>query len=156
MTSAMTVETLRKSLLILGIGLSFYLAFYLSFFLSSDWVVERINVIRKRFFGGEETQAKSSLSRLQSRKAEIEQEIETRRASTKFAPDVDEKSSGKKKLEDILASEIEKTPALPKKIKRDKLGDAEETSYTSRLLDAKRKIQKKQDRGNLDPNQNDD
>ena len=78
---------------------------------------------------------------------EIEQEIETRRAATKFEPSPDIKVSGKKKLEEVLASEIEKTPALPPKIQRDNLADQEKTSYTSRLLDAKRKVQKERDRG---------
>jgi hypothetical protein len=87
------------------------------------------------------------MSRLQSRKAEIEREIESRRSATKFAPEPDAQISGKQRLEDVLASEIEKTPALPPKIKRDKLGDEQETSYTSRLLDAKRKVQQDRDRG---------
>ena len=84
------------------------------------------------------------MSRLQSRKAEIEREIESRRSATKFEPVADEKISGKRKLEEVLASEIEKTPALPPKIKRDKLDVDQENSYTSRLLDAKRKIQQEQ------------
>lgn len=86
------------------------------------------------------------MSRLQSRKAEIEREIESRRASTKFEPTVDANVSGKQRLEDVLASEIEKTPALPPKIKRDKLDVDQDNSYTSRLLDAKRKVQQNRDR----------
>ena len=54
--------------------------------------------------------------------------------------------TGKQKLEDVLASEIEKTPKLPPKISRDKLDAEQETSYTSRLLDAKRKVQKDRSR----------
>ncbi len=115
--------------------------------ISFDWFFEGIQKVRQRFTGTADEQKQSNISRLKSRKMEIEQEIETRRAATKFEPSPDIKVSGKKKLEEVLASEIEKTPALPPKIQRDKLADQEKTSYTSRLLDAKRKVQKERDRG---------
>ena len=97
--------------------------------------------------------AAPSLSRLQSRKQQIEKEIEQRRAATKFQPDADDgvaSTSGKQQLDNVLASEIEKTPAAPPKIRRDTLKPDDETSYTSRLLDAKRKAREKQKR-NQDP-----
>ena len=112
-----------------------------------DWFFEGMANLKQRFTGKTDEQKQANISRLKSRKMEIEQEIETRRAATKFEPSPDIKVSGKKKLEEVLASEIEKTPALPPKIQRDKLADKEKTSYTSRLLEAKRKIQKERDRG---------
>ena len=112
-----------------------------------DWFFDGISVVKQMFTGKTDEQKQTNISRLKSRKMEIEQEIETRRAATKFEPSPDLQVSGKKKLEDVLASEIEKTPALPPKIQRDNLADQEKTSYTSRLLDAKRKVQKERDRG---------
>jgi hypothetical protein len=59
-------------------------------------------------------------------------------------PENDVATSGSKKLEDIIASEIDKTPAMPPKIKRDNLDDDKSDTYTSRLLDAKRKVKHQQ------------
>ena len=89
--------------------------------------------------------APASISRLQSRKAEIEKDIESRRAATKFEADPEIQVSGKQQLDDILASEIAKTPAPPPKIDREE--KQEEDQYTSRLLAAKKKAQDKQNRG---------
>jgi len=113
---------------------------------SFDWMFTWLESVRRKIRGDSSVQQQASISRLKSKKMEIEKQIETRRAATKFAPSEDIKISGSKKLEEVLASEIEKTPALPPKIQRDKLADEEKTSYTSRLLDAKRKVQKDRDR----------
>jgi hypothetical protein len=51
-------------------------------------------------------------------------------------------------LEDVLASEIEKTPKAPPKIDRDSLSPDDDNTYTSRLLDAKRKARDQQKRNN--------
>ena len=107
---------------------------------------------QSRFADASDEQPRQSISRLQSRKAEIERQIESRRAATKFEPVADAKMTGKQKLEEVLASEIEKTPKAPPKIQRDKLDVDEETSYTSRLLDAKRKVQDQRKRN--DPPEN--
>ena len=90
------------------------------------------------------------MSRLQSRKAEIEKEIETRRSNVRFAPDepADDASgkSGKQQLEDVIASEIEKTPTPLPKPADNKLAADDESSYTSRLLEAKRKARQQNER----------
>ncbi|MEM7783201.1 MAG: VWA domain-containing protein [Planctomycetota bacterium] len=153
-TSATAIEELSSAMLWLAIALAFFGSFFLSFALSSDWVLKKIKLIRNRFTNSDDAQIRSSLSRLQSRKQEIEQEIESRRAATKFEPQADDRVSGRQKLEDVIASEIEKTPALPPKIDRSRVGTEEEASYTSRLLDAKKKIQKKRERESR-RNQND-
>ena len=119
---------------------------YLSFFVTSDWFKEKFETAKASIFRREIARPQATMSRLQSRKAEIERDIESRRATVKFEPDSDKKISGKKKLEEVLASEIEKTPALPPKINRDKLDVEQEHSYTSRLLDAKRRVQQERDR----------
>ena len=111
-----------------------------------DWVGEFARYLKSKLVGQEIERPQVSISRLQSRKLEIEQQIESRRAATKFEPSTDDSRSGSQKLEDVLANEIEKTPPLPPKIPRDKLEAEQETSYTSRLLDAKRKIQQQRKR----------
>ena len=100
--------------------------------------------MKQKLFRRTAETAAVSIDRLKSRKAEIEKGIESRRATTKFVPEDETKLSGGKKLEEIIASEIEKTPARPPKIKRDNLDADESTSYTSRLLDAKRKVKHQQ------------
>jgi uncharacterized membrane protein len=124
--------------------LSVYFAFYLSFFVTSDWFTERFETVRQKLFRRGNETVVASIDRLKSRKAEIEKGIESRRATTKFMPENDVATSGSKKLEDIIASEIDKTPAMPPKIKRDNLDDDKSDTYTSRLLDAKRKVKHQQ------------
>ncbi|MDA7901774.1 hypothetical protein N9B48_01990, partial [bacterium] len=124
--------------------LSVYVAFYLSFFVTSDWFTERFETVKQKLFRRRAETAAASIDRLKSRKAEIERGIESRRATTKFVPENETNVSGSKKLDEIIASEIEKTPAMPPKIHRDKLDADESNSYTSRLLDAKRKVKHQQ------------
>jgi len=118
---------------------------------SFAWIGTGINSIKNRLTGKESTQAPASISRLQSRKAEIEREIESRRAAMRFQPEDDSPASGKAKLEQVLASEIEKTPALPPKIPKEKLAAEQENTFTSRLLEAKRKAQQNQPKDKSDP-----
>ena len=116
-----------------------------------DWIGEYISEFKSK--RNEET-VQHSMARLQSRKAEIEKEIETRRAKTRFAPEVDENASGSAQLEQVIGDEIDETADRKRPKKRDTSlnVEKEEKSYTSRLLDAKRKVQKK--RGDFeDPKQ---
>ena len=119
--------------------------------ISFEWLANFWRYLKSFVVTSESEAPTPSLSRLQSRKQEIEKEIEQRRAATRFEPEVDvaaTSTSGKQHLENVLASEIEKTPAAPPKIKRDTLNPDDDTSYTSRLLEAKRKAQEKQKRNN--------
>ena len=119
--------------------------------ISFEWLGKFWRYLKSFVVAAESEVAAPSLSRLQSRKQEIEKEIEQRRAATRFEPDADSEqrsASGKQQLENVLASEIEKTPAAPPKIQRDTLDSDDETSFTSRLLDAKRKVRDKQKRNN--------
>ncbi len=107
--------------------------------------------LKARLHGEENEDRPSNLARLQSRKAEIEKQIETRRAATKFEPEaveenVRDRRSGQQRLDDVIGSEMEQTPQRPKKLERDRLDVDDESSYTSRLLDAKRKAREEQDR----------
>ena len=113
-----------------------------------DWIGEYISEFKSK---RNESEVQHSMARLQSRKAEIEKEIETRRAKTKFAPEVDDRASGKAQLEQLIGDEIDGSAdkKRPKKRRDTSLNvEKEEQSYTSRLLDAKRKAQKKQKKSN--------
>ena len=128
-----------------------FASLFLAFLLSTEGFEQTLKRFKGRFFRDDSEPALASISRLQSRKAEIEKGIEARRAATKFEPTADDsakKVSGSKKLEQVIGNEIEKTPALPPKINRDEQTDSE--SYTSRLLDAKRKLKKKRERNQDD------
>ena len=124
-----------------------FAALFLAFLLSTEGFEQAMKRVKGWFVRSDGDAEPASMARLQSRKAEIEKDIEARRAATKFEPSADDSSrkvSGSKKLEQVIGNEIEKTPALPPKINREEEADGE--SYTSRLLDAKRKLQKKRER----------
>ena len=117
--------------------------------LNFDFITEYIQKLRSK---SDESQFESNISRLQSRKAEVEKQIEMRRTKARFEPEIDEKASGKDKLDQVIGDEIDETADRRMPKKRDKSLDVnkEEKSYTSRLLDAKRKAQKKQQRNDGD------
>ncbi len=116
-----------------------------------DFVGEYIQKLRRR---QDDVEVESKMSRLQSRKAEIEKQIEMRRAKSRFAPEIDESSSGQEKLEQVIGDEIDETADRRRPQKRDRSLESveEDKTYTSRLLDAKRKAQKNRPR----PDQNDE
>jgi hypothetical protein len=95
-----------------------------------------------RLMGRETVTVSASLERLKSRKSEINQQIEMRRAATRFEPDANEvrRSSGKKRLDEVLASEQAKEiePAVPRPI-TDINEAKKDEPHTSRLLEIKRK-----------------
>ena len=149
LTAAISIEDIWPFLVVLC-GLTFLAdVFVRRVALSFDWVPTMLNRIMAAVgLGKKKEKAPESISRLKSRKAEIEKDIESRRASTKFEADPETKVSGKQQLDEILASEISKTPAPPPKIDREE--KQEEEKYTSRLLAAKKKAQEKQNRGKKD------
>ncbi len=92
----------------------------------------------------------ASIERLKSRKSEIDKEVESKRAQVRFTPGEEQLTgSGRDQLAKVLASErerelespIAKVVEDPAKVKK------EDAEYTSRLLDAKRKAQKRRDQG---------
>lgn len=146
LTAAINIEDIWPFLVVLC-GLTFVAdVFIRRVAVSFEWVPEAWNGLMTRLgIKKEASAAPASISRLQSRKAEIEQDIESRRAATKFEADPEIQVTGKQQLEDVLASEMSKTPAPPPKIDRD--AKEEEEQYTSRLLAAKKKAQDQQNRG---------
>lgn len=151
LSHALNIEDAWPFLLLLC-GLTFFAdVFVRRVALDFGWVGRGFSRLRSYFKGEANEQFRSRMARLQSRKAEIEKQIESRRASTNFAPEVDAKMSGKQKLDEVIGSEIEKSPKPPPQLKRDKSLDVEsEDSYTSRLLEAKRKVQQQQKRADDD------
>ena len=149
LTAAINIEDIWPLLVVLC-GLTFCAdVFIRRVAVTFEWVPEAWdNLLRTMGLRKDAKQAPASISRLQSRKAEIEKDIESRRAATKFEVDPEVQVSGKAQLEEILASEIAKTPAAPPKIVREE--KEEEDQYTSRLLAAKKKAQEKQNRGKKD------
>ena len=151
LTAAINIEDIWPLLVVLC-GLTFMAdVFVRRVAVSFDWVPVAWNgLLSKTGLRKEREQQPASIARLQSRKAEIEKDIESRRSATKFEADPETKVSGKQQLEEVLASEISKTPAPPPKIQREEKD--EEDQYTSRLLAAKKKVQDKQNRGKKDDN----
>ena len=98
--------------------------------------------------------APETMSRLRSRKAEVDRTIESRRAAARFEPD----AAAPIDPNAIEAAEARPTsdgtpaPAAPKPV-----AEAEGDDYTSRLLKAKKQVwqDRGQDRG-FDPNAKDD
>jgi len=88
-----------------------------------------------------EAEQKSRLERLRSSKTTIGDDLEKQRASTQFEPNPDVVALGTAAEEAFGAGESKSTrpDSLPKK---PSMGIEEEKSYTSRLLDAKRKANK--------------
>lgn len=146
LTAAIGIQDIWPLLLLLTSLVFFSDIFVRRVAVSFDWVGTGYRKMVAKIRGKEVETRQEAISRLRSRKAEIEREIEERRASSRFQPELDQPVSGKEKLDQILASEIEKTPALPPKLPKDKLEAEKETSFTSRLLDVKRKAQQNQPR----------
>ena len=98
-----------------------------------------------RILGRDTVTATINMDRLKSRKTEINKQIEMRRAATRFEPDVADvsRSSGKKKLDEVLASEQDKEiePPVPRAITGIDQAKKDEP-HTSRLLEVKRRSQR--------------
>jgi hypothetical protein len=113
------------------------------------WIGPAITWVLDRVFRREpEEAADERIQRLRSRKAAIAEEIDERRAATRFEPVVDTEEPPKE-LDDVLKEAAGPAPSEPTRATTDQtsLGTEEEQSYTSRLLEAKKKVwkDKKQD-----------
>ena len=135
-------------LVVLSGGVFFADVFIRRVAVNFDFVTEYVKQMRSK---KEDDEVESRISRLQSRKAEIEQRIESRRGQTRFAPEIDENASGKSKLDQVIGDEIDETADRRRPRPKDKSLEVnqEEKSYTSRLLEAKRKAKAKQKRQDL-------
>jgi hypothetical protein len=145
LTAAAGFREVWNLLLLFGSCLFFLDVLVRRLVLPRDWIATGWHWIQERMFGRTPELAPASFGRLQSRKVEIEREIEARRAATRFQSPSDTSPAGpagaisptgKAKLDQVLVSELEKTPPLPPGLPKDKLAAEREASFTSRLLPA--------------------
>lgn len=149
LTNAKSVQSMWPLLLLLCGTVFFLDVFVRRVAVQTDPMKNAIRSAWRSVFPKEEEQQVSSMARLQTRKAEIDKKYEERRAATRFEPqpDSDENRSGKQQLEDVLNSEHRKEQQPPPVARPNpKLEEEQQSSYTSRLLDAKRRAQKNKDR----------
>ncbi|MEZ6092786.1 MAG: VWA domain-containing protein [Pirellulaceae bacterium] len=109
------------------------------------WLYQKV---RERLVGKEAVDLTSNMERLRSKKSEVSRQLESSRKEMRFEPEVDmaPHRSGTDHLASVLESEREKEtePPAPKVVQNvDPKKD--ETTHTSRLLDAKRKLRRERD-----------
>lgn len=111
----------------------------------NEWMRALRNRFSRRDTGAE---AAASIQRLKSKKSEIEREVESKRGQLRFEPEQEQaQGSGREQLTRILASERERElePPPVQAIEDPGKPGAADEGYTSRLLDAKRKAQKRRE-----------
>lgn len=157
--SLLNVDTFRSGLppaissqdvwplfVVLAAGIFFADVFVRRVTVSLEWVGPVIAWLRLKVFGQEQTQQhEERLDRLRSRKAAIAGEIDERRAATRFEPTMPEEGGTNVTLDQVLQdvaggaapTERPKPPASQLSP-----GNAEQESYTSRLLKAKQQAWK--------------
>jgi hypothetical protein len=120
--------------------------------LTADWVAPALRWIREQLVGDRDRQPiEERLERLRSKKAEVAQSIDQRRAATRFEPQVDEDPADQPApdLSALAQDPTARTGARkpPEKDSQASTIDASESdSYTSRLLEAKKKARQEQQR----------
>jgi uncharacterized membrane protein len=150
LTQAVSIQSMWPFLLLLCGTVFFFDVFVRRVAIQPDPIFAAVKTTWRKIFPSEVEETPSSMARLQTRKAEIEKKFEERRAATRFEPvvEADDTKSGKQQLEDMIASEHRKEIQAPPTSRPDpKLEEDKQSSYTSRLLDAKRRAQKDKDRG---------
>lgn len=150
LTQSLSVESMWPFLLFLCGAVFFADVFVRRVSIQPESIRKPMVMAWRRLFPKEEETQTSSMARLQTRKAEIEKKFEEKRAATRFEPTPEkaDNKSGQQQLDDVLSSEQRKE-IQPPPINRpsEKLEDEKQSSYTSRLLDAKRRAQKDKERG---------
>lgn len=107
-----------------------------------EWMMPMFAYLSEKLLGRErQAEAPATMSRLQSRKAEVQKQFETRRAETRFdAPDEEPAGGDPSPLESVQRP----SSSRPRQAAPPKVGEEtpEEESYTSRLLKAKKDVWK--------------
>jgi uncharacterized membrane protein/Mg-chelatase subunit ChlD len=126
-------------------GLTFFFdVFFRRVQVSLAWVPPLAGRLRDRLLGREPQAAPTeTMSRLRSRKAEVGEQLEQRRAATRFEPASDQPADLSLLEEQIAAPSTE----APRELGRTGLTPEaqEEESYTSRLLKVKKDVRKRTD-----------
>jgi uncharacterized membrane protein/Mg-chelatase subunit ChlD len=112
-----------------------------------DWVAPAVDWVRSKFVGAPDDQeVEVVLDRLRSSKAAVADQIDDRRAATRFKPVPDDlMESGGRSLDEVLedTSPSEGSSSAKKRPSAEMAPDAvDEESYTSRLLKAKKQAWK--------------
>ena len=145
LSPAVAVQSIWPLLLVLGSCLFFSDVFVRRVQFGFEWLTPIWVWLDTRLLGRDREVAEpATMSRLQSRKAEVQQQIETRRAATRFDmpdPESDPTPDGPSPIDglDALPTQREPSPRAAKKLGSE---TPEEESYTSRLLKAKKDVWK--------------
>ncbi len=138
---ARSIDDFWHYLVLLGCCLFFLDVFVRRVQVNFSWVRPALATVKQKVLRREPEAAPSEyMSRLRSRKDEVGDDIEQRRAAARFEPQPDAEVSG------ALEDELRGKPAAPagpaaKKPPSSQLApQEEEESYTSRLLKAKKKV----------------
>ena len=111
-----------------------------------DWLPPLIEKIRTKLFGATDNgEDNSAMDRLKSRKAQISEDIDQRRAATRFEPDPEEPVDTSI-LDDPATSAPLKDIKRPSQESQLAPGEKEEDTFTSRLLKAKKDAIKDRDK----------
>jgi Mg-chelatase subunit ChlD len=105
--------------------------------LSFAWIPQSMAALRTRMQRRAAAPQLETMSRLKSRKAEIGDALETQRGSARFEPQA-ETPAAASPLDDQAAATAQQQSAARPKLAAD--ASAEDESYTSRLLKAKKKV----------------
>lgn len=141
LTKAVSSQDIWHLLLFLGGCLFFYDVFNRRVTIDLDWLRPRLVALRDRVLRREPAPAPNVvMERLRSRKQEVSEELDQRRAAVRFEPTQDA-PSGPSAVNEMLAegqSPSLKRPPLPSESPSQPAED--EDAYTSRLLRAKKKV----------------
>ncbi len=115
-----------------------------------DWFFVLVAKARTLMFGDQTSQVEESsqMERLRQKKAQVNQELDERRSSTRFEPEPDELNPARS-AEEILSEATdtrrrESTSTQPQQ----QITPTEDDSYTARLLRAKKQAKRENDRDN--------
>jgi uncharacterized membrane protein/Mg-chelatase subunit ChlD len=133
--------------LVIAAGVFFADVFVRRVAISLEWVVPALAALRTRVFGQEEVgEHEQRLDRLRTRKEAVADQIDERRAATRFEPTMPEEGNAPA-LDQVLedagggAAQTERPKRSATQLTPE---ETEEESYTSRLLKAKKKVWKDQ------------
>ena len=149
---AMSIEDIWPLLLLFAAVVFLGDVFVRRVAVTSDWILPAVYWVAQRLRpAGADEPADARLDRLRSRKAELVRSIDQRRAATRFEPQMADDSADQtpRDLDAVLqdaasAAPDAKTPQ--KKPPASTIDQSESDSYTKRLLEAKRKARKEQDK----------
>lgn len=111
-----------------------------------EWVPDTYKRVKEKVFGQQEHQEEDDrLERLRNRKREIEGQIDERRAAARFEPEPDQEVDTSVLDSEAAVSELGKRQFDRKKSDMTP-AQAEEDTYTSRLLKAKKQVRKDSDK----------